>query len=547
MPDPITWGNLAKTVSDLKTIVEEVQDQILTHNQDDSAHGQSDESLYNHRIAELLDHVDESISNSKLFPVARVYKKIIDPSGNGDYDSIDDFGASGDGETGGAFFFAEGVHVPSDEFVVGDNFVMVGAGPGVTIIKPSTNWNFIFENLTNLEFRDLTFDLNGKVPGDSGFLFFNGCTNVRFVNCEFKGLNSSTKSLVSLWDCSGYLFDRCYFNQATSDAGRGIYIGYPTGTGGKISHDGIITHCTFAGLDYAIHVVETAGLSRDPAFDTLIIGNLFGRNRAGSNVVQDVNAIRIEHAGVASANFVETFAIVGNYLRSSGARSVVYYNGLQRSSFVSNHVIGDSTSGSIGLYIANGTQHVIGTNTFESLQIGIRLADSECVLNVCSGNMYSTSSVGVYDSGSENKHEFTALCCEAFRANTQSIANGVYVTVSFDTQAYDPFNVFSVADPTKIYVYETGFYLVTFRVNWQLHAGGVRILRVDVSGTEAHHVQTHLPLSYNHSVDTSCILYLFKGQYLQFKVWQSSGGPINISASGIPSRATKASVVKLRI
>ena len=66
MPDPITWDELAKTIDDLTTIDEEIDIKVLTHNQDVSAHGQSNEGIYNHRIAEFLDHLDGSISLKKL-------------------------------------------------------------------------------------------------------------------------------------------------------------------------------------------------------------------------------------------------------------------------------------------------------------------------------------------------------------------------------------------------------------------------------------------------------------------------------------------------
>jgi len=61
MPDPITWDQLVKAIGDLTTIAEEIDAKILTHNFDPSAHGQSDEAVYNHRISSSLDHVFGSV------------------------------------------------------------------------------------------------------------------------------------------------------------------------------------------------------------------------------------------------------------------------------------------------------------------------------------------------------------------------------------------------------------------------------------------------------------------------------------------------------
>lgn len=62
----VTWGQLAKAVADLTKISEEIDAKILTHNEDESAHSQSNEAIYNHRIAEILDHLDDSITPAKI-------------------------------------------------------------------------------------------------------------------------------------------------------------------------------------------------------------------------------------------------------------------------------------------------------------------------------------------------------------------------------------------------------------------------------------------------------------------------------------------------
>jgi hypothetical protein len=66
MPNANTWGSLPRTLNDSETISEHVAGELATHNADDSAHGQSDEAIYNHRIAEILDHLDGSVSLEKL-------------------------------------------------------------------------------------------------------------------------------------------------------------------------------------------------------------------------------------------------------------------------------------------------------------------------------------------------------------------------------------------------------------------------------------------------------------------------------------------------
>lgn len=56
MGDPTIWSTLPKTIDDLTTIIEQIAADILTHNQDPSAHGQSGEVVETHRSADEIDH-----------------------------------------------------------------------------------------------------------------------------------------------------------------------------------------------------------------------------------------------------------------------------------------------------------------------------------------------------------------------------------------------------------------------------------------------------------------------------------------------------------
>lgn len=72
----VVWGNLAKGVEDKTKISEEIDDDIKTHNEDPSAHGQENESVYEHRISEILDHLDRTVTPAKIADD----KQIVRPS-----------------------------------------------------------------------------------------------------------------------------------------------------------------------------------------------------------------------------------------------------------------------------------------------------------------------------------------------------------------------------------------------------------------------------------------------------------------------------------
>ncbi len=61
----VTWGSLAKTIDDKMTISEEIDADLLEHNEDPSAHGQTNEAVSVHRVADILDHLDGSVTDIK--------------------------------------------------------------------------------------------------------------------------------------------------------------------------------------------------------------------------------------------------------------------------------------------------------------------------------------------------------------------------------------------------------------------------------------------------------------------------------------------------
>lgn len=64
-------------MTDSQTIAAYIAAQFATHNADESAHGQSAEAIYNHRIAEILDHLDQSVTEWKIADLAVNENKII--------------------------------------------------------------------------------------------------------------------------------------------------------------------------------------------------------------------------------------------------------------------------------------------------------------------------------------------------------------------------------------------------------------------------------------------------------------------------------------
>lgn len=76
MSEIITWAEIAKGINDPTTIEDYVEAMFDTHNASDNSHGQSSEAIYNHRIADILDHIDQSITADKYADFSLSYEKL---------------------------------------------------------------------------------------------------------------------------------------------------------------------------------------------------------------------------------------------------------------------------------------------------------------------------------------------------------------------------------------------------------------------------------------------------------------------------------------
>jgi len=134
MSDPITWYALGKTVDDPTTIKEQIDADILNHNTDPSAHGQDSESLWEHRVSPLLDHLNYSIYNIKQAFPARVVKAFVDGAGTGDFrtiqEAIDYVNLNG----GGRVFIQAGTYVQTDDITLYSNITLEGSDNDSCII-----------------------------------------------------------------------------------------------------------------------------------------------------------------------------------------------------------------------------------------------------------------------------------------------------------------------------------------------------------------------------------------------------------------------------
>lgn len=131
----VTWKDLAKTVTDKTKISEEIDEDIKTHNEDASAHKQSGEAIDTHRIAEILDHIDEAVTNPKLKAKVRGFAAIVDAAGNYDYTTIQPAIDYVNGLGGGKILILNGTYNHTENLTLYSNIVLQGETPAGVVIQ----------------------------------------------------------------------------------------------------------------------------------------------------------------------------------------------------------------------------------------------------------------------------------------------------------------------------------------------------------------------------------------------------------------------------
>jgi len=204
MPDPISWYTLGKEIGDPTTIDEEIDAKILEHNFDASAHGQSDEAVYNHRISEVLDHVNYAIYNIKLNPSTRPIKAFVDVGGAAEFSRISDAIAYVHELAGGRIFIKAGTYTLNADLTMYSDIQFEGEDDELTIIDFNGDHKIIAEGVwdgwkKNISFKNLQF--KGYRGDNSKAMYFKYFADLIFEDCRF-----SDNHYLNFWNPSPVIY-----------------------------------------------------------------------------------------------------------------------------------------------------------------------------------------------------------------------------------------------------------------------------------------------------------------------------------------------------
>lgn len=143
------------------------------------------------------------------------------------------------------------------------------------------------------------------------------------------------------------------------------------------------------------------------------------------------------------------------------------------------------------------------------------------------------SLAGYFDLMNASMTALRGSYCLVTRDAAQSINNDTLTTITMDHEYSDTGTYFDIADPTKITLVKPGFYSVVADVLFAANTTGVRELYCYVNGVVSYRIR--LPAVAASSTESTTPINLpigmtrTAGQYLEFKVVQTSGGALNVT------------------
>jgi len=156
MADAITWYALGRIVGDPESIMEAIDEKLVAHNADTSAHGLADEAVHIHRTNEALDHPQYSVYNIKMAPSTRPVKAFCDVGGAADFGILQEAVDYTHQHGGGVISVKAGVYYLTSDLTLYSNIHLIGEDVENTII-----------DLSGAGGRDCV-KVTGSVPGVAG-------------------------------------------------------------------------------------------------------------------------------------------------------------------------------------------------------------------------------------------------------------------------------------------------------------------------------------------------------------------------------------------
>lgn len=121
--------------------------------------------------------------------------------------------------------------------------------------------------------------------------------------------------------------------------------------------------------------------------------------------------------------------------------------------------------------------------------------------------------------------------CRVYHNTAQSIANNSEVALTFNSERYDTDSMHSTSvNPSRITFNTTGLYVVSLTFEFAPHSTGRRYGVIKLGGTTGIAVALNPTAegTFGHGFSISTIYKFTAGEFVEAKVYQNSGGALNV-------------------
>jgi hypothetical protein len=128
----------------------------------------------------------------------------------------------------------------------------------------------------------------------------------------------------------------------------------------------------------------------------------------------------------------------------------------------------------------------------------------------------------------------TAIGARVYDSANQSIVSGTYTTITFDSERFDTDGIHSVVSNTdRLTAQRDGVYLISATIRFATNSTGIRWVGIRLNGTAYIVIADQNATSgYSTRITLTTLYELSTDDYVDLRVWQNSGGALNVEAVG---------------
>ena len=395
MADPITWYALGRDILDTETILEAIDAKLLTHNIDPSAHGQENESVYEHRASELLDHLSYSIYNIKTNPAARVYKAIVGTGIESDFVTLQAAIDWANLYRGGTILIKSGTYTLSQDLVLYSNIELLGEDDDlVTILFSSTTYNIKIvgtfgTHKRNIEISRINFQSKSNLDNWKN-IECKYADDVNFERCKFTDSGETTGAPYSVFaeNCERINFYNCRSIEAYT------MVHYLNSKHCKVNNCYIsLCNGSLVDVENSDHIIVSENLAESCGVSVIFDYGGSSKTKVINNTIIDSGDYGVYLSS--SGNWI----IKGNHIfQTDFSGGGIYLDGSQRNIITDNEIIGTDWN---GIKLVNSDHNNINSNIiYGNANYGIDISDAASSRNEVVGNQVYNNSVGnIHDLG----------------------------------------------------------------------------------------------------------------------------------------------------